>query len=94
VIKISIVSALLVSAQSLTPIEAAMAETSKGVHSSHHPTTKHQEAVGLETIEPKEDKERKQGDWNGSYVGVNAGAGFGATAGTNVVIPLGSSAGK
>ncbi len=42
-------------------------------------------------IDPKEDKERKQGDWNGSYFGVNAGAGFGATAGTNVVVPLGSS---
>jgi hypothetical protein len=71
-----------------------MAETSKGVHSSHHPTAKHQEAIGLETIEPKEDKERKQGNWSGSYVGVNAGAGFGATAGTNFVVPFGSSAGK
>lgn len=93
-IKICIVSALLVSAQSLILIEAAMAETSKGVHSPHHPTAKRQEAVGLETIEPKEDKEQKHGNWNGSYVGVNAGMGFGATAGTNVVVPLGSSAGK
>lgn len=49
---------------------------------------------GVDTITPKEtdDKTNKNGSgWNGSYVGVNAGTSFGATAGTNVVIPLESS---
>jgi hypothetical protein len=70
----------------------AIAQSLKGVRSSHHaPVQSSQTTGGLEMIDPKEDKERKQGDWNGSYFGVNAGAGFGATAGTNVVVPLGSS---
>jgi hypothetical protein len=48
---------------------------------------------GVDTITPKEadDKTSKKGSgWNGSYVGVNAGTSFGATAGTNFVMPLGS----
>ena len=48
---------------------------------------------GVDTITPKEadDKTTTNGSgWNGSYVGVNAGTSFGATAGTNLVIPLGS----
>ncbi|WP_036282982.1 hypothetical protein [Methylocystis sp. ATCC 49242] len=49
---------------------------------------------GVETIKPQEppSKDRESGSgWNGAYVGVNAGAGFGATAGTNVVLPFGAS---
>jgi hypothetical protein len=48
---------------------------------------------GVETIKPREAPTKDTGDgagWGGSYVGVNAGAGFGATAGTNVVVPFGS----
>jgi hypothetical protein len=61
-----------------------------------HPTIKSKSAnlSGVDTITPKEadDKATKNGSgWNGSYVGVNAGTSFGATAGTNVVVPLGSS---
>lgn len=72
-----------------------MAQPSKSLKTTHQTTVKAgQNTGGLETIEPKEDQERERGGWNGSYVGVNAGAGFGATAGTNVVVPLGTSAGK
>ena len=49
---------------------------------------------GVDTITSTEaDDKTKKNDsgWNGSYVGVNAGTSFGATAGTNVVIPLGLS---
>ena len=52
---------------------------------------------GFDTITAKEadDKSTKNSSgWNGSYVGVNAGTSFGATAGTNVVIPLGSDSDK
>lgn len=47
----------------------------------------------IDTIESKEaeDKNARNGNgWNGSYIGANAGASFGATVGTNAVIPLGS----
>jgi hypothetical protein len=47
---------------------------------------------GVDTITPKEadDKTTTNGSgWNGSCVGVNAGTSFGATAGTNVVVPMG-----
>lgn len=47
---------------------------------------------GVETIKPQETPSKDEGakGWNGSYVGVNAGTGFGATAGTNVVVPFGA----
>lgn len=47
----------------------------------------------IDTIESKEsdDKSARNGNgWNGSYIGANAGTSFGATVGTNAVIPLGS----
>ena len=61
-----------------------------------HPMVKsNPDAVGgVDTITPKEaeDKTTKNvSGWNGSYVGVNAGMSLGATAGTNIIIPLGSS---
>lgn len=78
--------------QTLISSDTAMAQPPKaGRPSRHTPVQSTQTTGGLETIDPKEDKEREQGGWNGSYVGVNAGAAFGATAGTNVVVPLGTS---
>jgi hypothetical protein len=50
-------------------------------------------AGGVETIKPQEAPSRDEGGvngWNGRYAGVNAGMGFGATAGTNVVVPFGT----
>lgn len=91
VTKIGIVSILLVSAQSVITFHLAIAEQSKSVHSSRRPAVKGQKAVGLEAIEPKENKEREESDWTGSYVGVNAGAAFGATSGRNVLLLLGTS---
>jgi hypothetical protein len=66
---------------------------------SSHPMVKSKsgDVSGVEKITPKEadDKTTTNGSgWNGSYVGVNAGTSFGATAGTNVVIPLGSDSDK
>lgn len=63
---------------------------------STHPMVKSKAGAmsGVDTITSKEaeDKTKKNDSgWNGSYVGVNAGTSFGATAGTNVVIPLGLS---
>lgn len=58
------------------------------------PTTK--EVGGVETIKPQEEQSKSAGEangWSGAYAGVNAGGGFGATTGTNVVVPFGS-AGK
>lgn len=76
----------------LPTLNTSSAQPSK----SSHPTAKSKSANvnGVDTITPKEadDKATKNGSgWNGSYVGVNAGTSFGATAGTNVVIPLGPS---
>jgi len=48
---------------------------------------------GLDMLQPKEADDQgsqKASGWNGSYLGVTAGTSFGATAGTNLVIPLGS----
>jgi len=58
------------------------------------PKVKAGDIGGVEMIKPQEptSKDRESGSgWNGAYVGVNAGAGFGATAGTNVVVPFGAS---
>jgi hypothetical protein len=52
------------------------------------------EGGGVETIKPQEAPSKDTGGaagWNGTYVGVNGGMGFGATAGTNVVVPFGTS---
>ena len=72
-------------------INTASAQPSK----TTHPMVKSKsgDVSGVDTITPKEAdaKATKNGSgWNGSYVGVNAGTSFGATAGTNVVVPLGS----
>ena len=65
------------------------------------PSAKHHSAAkstmiksgGVETIKPQEApaKDSDGNGWNGAYVGVNAGRSFGATAGTNVVVPFGTS---
>ena len=75
----------------IAPSDASSAQPSKATH----PTVKSKsgDVSGVDTITPKEEDDRssKNGSgWGGSYVGVNAGTSFGATAGTNVVIPLGS----
>ncbi len=52
------------------------------------------EVGGVETIKPQEAPSKDAADgngWTGAYVGVNAGGSFGATAGTNVVVPIGTS---
>jgi hypothetical protein len=52
------------------------------------------EAGGVETIKPQEAPSKDAADgngWNGTNVGVNAGGSFGATTGTNVVVPIGTS---
>ena len=82
---------LIVSLLGLTSLDRAWAQPSK----TPHPMVKSKsdDVSGVDTITPKEanDKTSKNGSgWNGSYVGVNAGTSFGATAGTNLVIPLGS----
>ena len=69
----------------------AEAEPSKTKHSTVKSKTGN--VTDVDTLQPKEadDKNAQKGSgWNGSYVGMNAGTSFGATAGTNLVIPLGS----
>jgi hypothetical protein len=60
------------------------------------PSTKSKAAAsgGVEAIKPQEPPSKETADgnaWNGAYVGVNAGRGFGATTGANVVVPFGTS---
>jgi hypothetical protein len=72
-------------------MEIASAQPSKITHPMVK--SKASEVNGADMLQPKEADDRnspKVSGWNGSYVGVNAGTSFGATAGTNVVIPLGS----
>ncbi len=80
---------------SYTSVDLAYAQSPKTNRSIIKPKT---EIVNsLNNLQPKEEanKTTKNGSgWNGSYVGVNAGTSFGATAGTNVVIPLGSDSDK
>jgi hypothetical protein len=69
----------------------ASAQPSKTTHQIVKSKSGH--VNGVDTITPKEADDKntqKSSGWNGSYVGVNAGTSFGATAGTNLVIPLGS----
>jgi len=65
-------------------------------HKAHRQPSGNPEATGgVETIKPQEGPTKdtgKSAGWKGTYIGVNAGAGFGATAGTNVVVPFGSQA--
>jgi hypothetical protein len=72
--------------------ESANAQLSAKKHDPAKATMK--ETGGVETITPQEapSKETSTGNgWSGAYVGVNAGRSFGATAGTNVVVPFGTS---
>jgi hypothetical protein len=74
-----------------TSLDTAFAQPSKPTHPMVK--SKSSDVSGVDKITPKEpdDKTTKNGSgWNGSYVGVTAGTSFGATAGTNLVIPLGS----
>lgn len=69
----------------------AIALPSKTTHSTVK--SKIADVKSVDTIQPKEEdaaKNHNLSGWNGSYVGVNAGTSFGANAGTNLVIPLGS----
>ncbi len=79
-------------------IEPSQAQPTRRVKPIHRTAVEAgQNTGGLETVEPKEDGNKgaaNAGGWNGSYVGMNAGMGFGVTAGTNVLVPLGSPAGK
>ena len=82
---------LIVSLLGLSSLDRACAQPSKTSHSTVK--SKPTNVTGVDTITPKEadDKTTTNGSgWNGSYVGLNAGTSFGATAGTNLVIPLGS----
>jgi hypothetical protein len=74
--------------------ESANAQSSVKSHSSAK--SKINETGGVETIKPQEESKvtGEANGWSGTYVGVNAGGGFGATAGTNVMVPFGTSAGK
>jgi hypothetical protein len=69
----------------------AEAEPSKTKHSMVKSKTG--DEIDVNTLQPKEADDKnahKRSGWNGSYVGMNAGTSFGATAGTNLIIPLGS----
>lgn len=71
-------------------LNTASAKPFKSSHSTVK--SKSTNVSGVDTITPKEadDKTTTNGSgWNGSCVGVNAGTSFGATAGTNVVVPMG-----
>ncbi len=90
--KPTLILACLFVASSLFLLNPAMAQPPKSVKPIPHTGINAGKSVGaLEAIEPKEteEKARQPVGWNGSYVGVNAGVGFGATAGTNIVVPLG-----
>ncbi len=99
--KFAVALALLFSLTSVSLPDAADARPGRTQSSAERrkPKVKAGDISGVETIKPQEppSKDRESGrGWNGAYVGVNAGAGFGTTAGTNVVVPIGtaSQAGK
>ena len=84
----SIIFVMLVSSNS---IDMTFAQPSKAKHSMIK--SKAIDVSAADAVQSKEAADKntqKSSGWNGSYVGVNAGTSFGATAGTNVVIPLGS----
>jgi hypothetical protein len=89
-------------ALSILPLLLAVSLDSASAQPPHKlqrpaPKAKSLATGGVETNTPQEppskDSSRAAG-WNGNYVGVNAGTGFGATAGTNVVVPFGSDSDK
>ena len=82
----SIIFVMLVSS---TSMHMAYAQSPKAKHSMIK--SKASDVSGAGAVQSKEadDKNNQKGSgWNGSYVGVNAGTSFGATAGTNLVLPL------
>ena len=86
-----LVSIIVVMLVSSTSIDMTFSQPSKVTHPMVK--SKSGDVSDVDKITPKEadDKDtQKSSGWNGSYVGVNAGTSFGATAGTNLVIPLGS----
>jgi hypothetical protein len=99
--KFAVALPLLVSLTSVSIASAADAQSERPHSFAEGPTTRSAGAKvkvhgvgGVETIKPGEpsSKDRKNGSgWNGAYVGVNAGAGFGGTAGTNIILPFGAS---
>ena len=88
----SIIFTILVCSSSL---DMAYAQSPKAKHPTSNSKTTNMS--GIDTLTPKEADDKntpKESRWNGSYVGVNAGTSFGATAGTNVVLPLRSASDK
>jgi outer membrane lipoprotein SlyB len=82
----------------IASLAASLPEPATAQSSSKHrykaKSTMVVEVGGVETIKPQEAPSKDTGGaagWNGAYVGVNAGRSFGATAGTNVVVPFVSS---
>jgi hypothetical protein len=75
------------------PVEATKAQPSNKIQQTKAKIKPVTASGGVDTIPPQEppskDRDSAAG-WNGSYVGVNAGMGFGATAGSNVVVPFGT----
>ncbi len=74
---------------------ASMGTASAQPLKTTHPLvkSKSRHVNGPDMLQPQEADDKnsqKASGWNGSYVGVNTGTSFGATAGTNLVIPLGS----
>jgi len=73
-------------------VGVAVGEPSKSTRAVHRSALKPETAIGVETLKPNEADEiakENSGAWNSPYVGVNAGAIFGATVGKDVLIPLG-----
>ena len=72
-------------------LSTASAQPSKTAHPMVK--SKASDVSDADTVQSKDTEDRTTTNgsgWNGSYVGANAGTSFGVTAGTNVVIPLGS----
>ncbi len=87
-----IASAIVILAASL-PLSASAQSSAR--HPARAKTTS-KEVGGVEAIKPQEEQSKGDGvanGWSGGYAGVNGGGSFGATTGTNVVVPFGS-AGK
>lgn len=89
--KHALVFALLASLFAL-PVEATEAQPPKKIQHSNGKAKPTPASGDAEAIMPQELPSKDMGSpagWNGSYVGVSAGMGFGATAGSNLVLPLG-----
>jgi hypothetical protein len=83
----------IIASQAASLPEPAIAHSSSKHRHKAKPTMV-MEVGGVETIKPQEAPSQDTGGavgWSGAYVGVNAGRSFGATAGTNVVVPFGTS---